>query len=462
MSVTDVAGFAAAGIHCGIKQGDGAQGNGGSGLLGSGPLDLAVVRSDVKAGGGESGRGKGGADRTGGGKNGGDDNGGDKGYASTSPSNEQSGSADSAAIWQPLAAAGVFTSNKLTAAPVVVSRQHLAARGSVTAVVLNSGNANAATGSQGMTDAERMCELTAQELGCDTEEVLVCSTGLIGFNLPMDAIESGIPKAVAACVPDGGPAAAEAIMTTDTVIKQALVEASGFRVGGMAKGAAMLQPDMATMLAVLTTDAAASVDMLQQALSEAVKTTFNCLTTDGAQSTNDTVLLLASARAEPPDNQEQLTEAVREVCASLALQMADDAEGSTKTVTLHVTGAAAAEEAATVARRCANSQLVKCSWYGCDPYWGRIASECGVSGVAFDADTLTIAYGDHVVYRHGEPQQLLASDPSEDTSAAKALRDYMQGRQLLVRIDLGQGEGEATVVTTDLTPGYIAENMRTS
>ena len=457
MSVTDVAGFAAAGIHCGIKQGDG-----GSGPPGSGPLDLAVVRSDVKAGGGESGRGKGGADRTGGGKNGGDDNGGDKGYASTNTANRQSGSAGSAAAWQPLAAAGVFTSNKLTAAPVVVSRQHLAARGSVTAVVLNSGNANAATGSQGIADAKRMCELTAQELGCDTEEVLVCSTGLIGFNLPMDAIESGIPKAVAACVPDGGPAAAEAIMTTDTVIKQALVEANGFRVGGMAKGAAMLQPDMATMLAVLTTDAAASADMLQRALGEAVKTTFNCLTTDGAQSTNDTVLLLASARAEPPDNQEQLTEAVREVCASLALQMADDAEGSTKTVTLHVTGAGTAEEAATVARRCANSQLVKCSWYGCDPYWGRIASECGVSGVAFDADTLTIAYGDHVVYRHGEPQQLPASDPSQDTSAAKALRDYMQGRQLLVRIDLGQGEGEATVVTTDLTPGYIAENMRTS
>ena len=447
MSVTDVAGFAAAGIHCGIKLGDGAQGDGGSGPPGSGPLDLAVVRSNVRAWGGESSEGK---------------SGGDEGYSSTNTANGQSGSAGSAASWQPLVAAGVFTSNKLTAAPVVISRQHLAARGSATAVVLNSGNANAATGSRGMADAKRMCELTAQELGCDTEEVLVCSTGLIGFNLPMDAIESGIPKAVAACVPDGGPAAAEAIMTTDTVVKQALVDANDFRVGGMAKGAAMLQPDMATMLAVLTTDAAASADMLQQAVSEAVKTTFNCLTTDGAQSTNDTVLLLASAQAEPPDNQEQLTEAVREVCASLALQMADDAEGSTKTVTLHVTGAAAAEEAATVARRCANSQLVKCSWYGCDPYWGRIASECGVSGVAFDADTLTIAYGDHVVYRHGEPQQLPASDPSEDTSAAKALRDYMQGRQLLVRIDLGQGEGEATVVTTDLTPGYIAENMRTS
>ena len=416
MSVTDVAGFAAAGIHCGIKQGEG-----GSGPLGSGPLDLAVLRSDVKFRGGESG---------------------------------------SAAIWQPLAAAGVFTSNKLAAAPVVVSRRHLDARGSATAVVLNSGNANAATGAQGMADAMRMCDLTAQELGCDAEEVLVCSTGLIGFNLPMDAIENGIPKAIAACLPDGGPSAAEAMMTTDTVVKQSLVEANGFSVGGMAKGAAMLQPDMATMLAVLTTDAAVSADMLQQALSEAVKTTFNCLTTDGAQSTNDTVLLLASAQGKPPESQGQLTEAVREVCASLARQMADDAEGSTKTVTLHVTGAAADEEAATVARRCANSQLIKCSWYGCDPYWGRIASECGVSGVAFDADTLTIAYGDHVVYRHGVPQQLPASN--SDTPAAKALRDYMQGRQLLVRIDLGQGDGEATVVTTDLTPDYIAENMRTS
>lgn len=452
MSVTDVAGFAAAGIHCGIKQSDG-----GSGALGSGLLDLAVVRSDVQAGGDESGGG-----RSGEGKSDGDKSGSDKGDAGSSTANGQSGSGGSAAIWQPLAAVGVFTSNKLTAAPVVVSRRHLAARGSATAVVLNSGNANAATGSQGIADAKRMCELTAQEIGCDSEEVLVCSTGLIGFNLPMDVIESGIPKAVAACLPDGGPAAAEAIMTTDTVVKQALVEAKGFRVGGMAKGAAMLQPDMATMLAVLTTDAVAPADMLQQALSEAVKTTFNCLTTDGAQSTNDTVLLLASAQAEPPESQEQLTEAVREVCASLARQMTDDAEGSTKTVTLHVTGAASDEEAATVARRCANSQLIKCSWYGCDPYWGRIASECGVSGVAFDADTLTIAYGDHVVYRHGEPQQLPSGDPSNDAPAVRDLRDYMQGRQLLVRIDLGQGESEATVVTTDLAPGYIAENMRTS
>ena len=406
MSVTDVAGFAAAGIHCGIKQGDGS----------SSPLDLAVVRSNVPGG--------------------------------------TANMATSTANFQPLAAAGVFTSNKLTAAPVVVSRRHLAIGGSATAVVLNSGNANAATGAQGLKDAERMCALTAQEIGCDTEEVLVCSTGLIGFNLAMDAIESGIAKAVAACSPQGGPAAAEAIMTTDTAIKQALVDAGSFRVGGMAKGAAMLQPNMATMLALLTTDAAAPADILQQALGEAVKTTFNCLTTDGAQSTNDTVLLLSSAQAESPLNQAQLTEAVREVCASLARQMADDAEGSTKTVTLKVTGAATAEEAATVARRCANSQLIKCSWYGCDPYWGRIASECGVSGVAFDADTLTIAYGDHVVYRQGVP--------SDRQSASHTLDDYMQGRQLLVHIDLGQGEGEATVVTTDLTPGYIAENMRTS
>ena len=457
MSVTDVAGFAAAGIHCGIKQGDSTRGDGDSGLPDSGPLDLAVLRSDVKAGGGESDGSK-----SGGGRNGGDDNGGDKGEVGNNAADGKSGSEGGAAIWQPLAAAGVFTSNKLTAAPVMVSRRHLAARSSATAVVLNSGNANAATGNRGIADAMRMCELTAQELGCGTEEVLVCSTGLIGFSLPMDVIESGIPEAVAACSPDGGSSAAEAIMTTDTVVKQTLVGSNGFSVGGMAKGAAMLQPDMATMLAVLTTDAAASADMLQRALSEAVKTTFNCLTTDGAQSTNDTVLMLASAQGEPPESQDQLTEAVREVCASLARQMAEDAEGSTKTVTLEVKGAATHEEADTVARRCANSQLIKCSWYGCDPYWGRIASECGVSGVAFDADTLTIAYGDHVVYRHGEPQQLPASDPANDTPAVKALRDYMQGRHLLVRIDLGQGEGEATVVTTDLTPGYIAENMRTS
>ena len=393
MSITDIPGFEASGIHCGIKP-DGA-------------LDLALVKSTVGT----------------------------------------------------CAAAGVFTANKLTAAPVLVTRKHLAHSPAAQAVIINSGNANAATGDQGMADAELMCKLTAQALGCAVEDVLVCSTGLIGFELPMEPIILGIPEVAAACVPAGGLLAAQAMMTTDTVPKLAYTagggegsgEAPGFAVGGIAKGAAMLQPNMATMLAVLATDAQASPEMLQAALTQAVDVSFNCLTVDGAESTNDTVLLLASGVGAAPD-QAQLNQAVTQVCCDLAKQMADDAEGSTKTVTLTVTGAKDHQEAALAARRCANSQLIKCSWYGCDPYWGRLASECGASGIAFAAETLTIAYGDFVVYANGQPQ----SPPAEQ------LGDYMAGRQLAVTIDLGQGSGSATILTTDLAPGYIAENKGTS
>ena len=391
MSITDIPGFEASGIHCGIKP-DGA-------------LDLALVKSTAG----------------------------------------------------PCAAAGVFTANKLTAAPVLVTQQHLAHSPEAQAVIINSGNANAATGAQGLADAEQMCKLTAQALGCAVEDVLVCSTGLIGFELPMEPILQGIPKVAAACALDGGLLAAQAMMTTDTVPKLAYAaggvegKAAGFAVGGIAKGAAMLQPNMATMLAVLTTDAQASPEMLQAALAQAVDVSFNCLTVDGAESTNDTVLLLASGLGAKPD-QTQLNQAVTQVCCDLAKQMADDAEGSTKTVTLTVTGAKDNQEAALAARRCANSQLIKCSWYGCDPYWGRLASECGASGIAFAAETLTIAYGDWVVYANGQPQ----SPPAEQLS------DYMAGRQLAVTIDLGQGSGSSTILTTDLAPGYIAENKGTS
>lgn len=399
MSITRIAGFEAAGIHCGIKP--------------QGALDLALLKSTVGA----------------------------------------------------CPAAGVFTSNKLKAAPVEICQQHLGAAPSASAVVINSGNANAATGAQGLADAQQMCELVADNLGCDAGEVLVCSTGLIGFEMPMDAVVSGIPEVAAACSSDGGELAAQAIMTTDTVPKlaflavgdgegQAAGEGQGaqFSVGAIAKGAAMLEPNMATMLAILTTDADAPAEMLQLALSQATADSFNCLTVDGAQSTNDTVLLLSSRQAGPPENQEQLTRAVSQVCLSLAKQMADDAEGSTKTITLTVTGAATDAQAAQAARSCANSQLIKCSWYGGDPYWGRLASQCGVAGVDFDPATLSIAYGSFCVYDKGQPQ----SPP------AQALTDYMSQRQLELTIDLGQGRGQATVYTNDLTPGYIAENMRTS
>ncbi|MDP7259199.1 MAG: bifunctional glutamate N-acetyltransferase/amino-acid acetyltransferase ArgJ [Acidimicrobiales bacterium] len=352
-------------------------------------------------------------------------------------------------------AAGVFTSNKMTAAPVLVCRQHLAATGGrAVAVVLNSGNANAATGSQGLIDAEQMCVLTAAELGCASDEVLVCSTGWIGYQLPMDAITLGIPVVVATLDPDGGQAAATAIMTTDTVPRTTLVDAHGFTVGGIAKGAAMLEPNMATMLAVLTTDAEVDAATATTLLQNAVAGSFNCLTVDGAESTNDTVLLLASGAAGPVDPA-TLGDALNEACGDLAVQMADDAEGATKTVFLTVKGAATDAEALKAARDTANCQLVKCSWYGEDPYWGRIASEMGAAGISFDPATLTISYGGTLVYDLGEPVE-----PTNDQ--AKTLAQHMAGRQLDLVVDLGQGAGSARVVTTDLSHAYIDENMRTS
>ncbi len=349
-------------------------------------------------------------------------------------------------------AAGVFTSNKMTAAPVLVCQSHLGMTGGrASAVILNSGNANSATGIQGRSDAEAMAVATAAELGCAAEEVLVCSTGLIGYPLPMDRIRDGIPKVAAALNPGGGNDAARAIMTTDTVPKTVTFSAGGFTVGGIAKGAAMLEPNMATMLAVLTTDAEVDPTTATQLLQVAVGSSFNCLTVDGAESTNDTVLLLASGSAGPI-NPEVLGAALTESCASLAVQMADDAEGSTKTVFLNVTGAATDADAAKGARDTANCQLVKCSWYGEDPYWGRIAAEMGAAGIAFDPDTITISYGGQVVYANGEAQ----------TVDELVLTNHMAGRTLNLDIDLGQGNGTAQVVTTDLSHAYIDENMRTS
>jgi glutamate N-acetyltransferase/amino-acid N-acetyltransferase len=353
-------------------------------------------------------------------------------------------------------AAGVFTANKMTAAPVVVSRDHLAATGGrAAAVICNSGNANAATGARGLADARAMCALTAAEVGCAPDEVLVCSTGLIGFVLPMEAVAAGIPAVVAARSAEGGEAAAEALMTTDTVPKHTVATARAgdtvVTVGGIAKGAAMLEPHLATMLAVLTTDAELTAREATGLLRRAVGPAFNALTVDGAQSTNDTVLLLANGRAGRVDPGVVL-EALSEVCTTLALMMADDAEGSTKTVFVTVQGAVDDADAAHVARCIANCQLVKCSWYGQDPYWGRIAAQAGASARAFDPATLVIAYGGHVVFDRGEP-----AEPDR-----RRLQAHMAGRRLDLVVDLGQGGGRGRVVTTDLSPAYIDENMRTS
>jgi glutamate N-acetyltransferase/amino-acid N-acetyltransferase len=353
---------------------------------------------------------------------------------------------------QPVPAAAVFTQNRLTAAPVVVSAVHLQASGGrAAAVVLNSGNANAATGAEGRQHAERMCAATADALGCGADAVLVCSTGLIGIPLPIDKVEAAIPALAAARHPHGGPDAARAIMTTDTVPKEVVVHRPGFVVGGMAKGAAMLAPNMATMLAVLTTDAAAGADVLARVLKAGVDTSFNVLMTDGCTSTNDTVILLSSGLAGPAAEAD-LADAVAEACFSLAAQMSGDAEGATKVVRLVVTGAASDGEALLGARAIAKSSLCKCSWFGEDPYWGRIGSELGSAGIAFEADSLSVAYGGTTVAAGGVTIE----------HDAQAVRAHLSNRHIEVSADLGLGDGRAVVLTNDLTPGYIDENMRTS
>jgi glutamate N-acetyltransferase/amino-acid N-acetyltransferase len=352
---------------------------------------------------------------------------------------------------RPVPAAGVFTANKATAAPVLVSGDHLAASGGqAAAVVLNSGNANACTGGPGRANAERMTALVAGELGCDQAHVLVCSTGLIGIPLPMPALERGIPTLTAALSPDGATAA-EAIRTTDTVRKEVAVDAGAFTVGGMAKGAAMLAPSLATMLAVLTTDAVADADVLGDVLAAGVESSFNALLVDGATSTNDTVLLLASGASGARDD-DALAAAVATACAGLARAMAADAEGATKLVEVRVTGAVSESDARRAAKAVAGSILCKCSWYGCDPYWGRVVSELGSSGAAFDPDTVSVAYGDVTVCRSG------VAAPHD----ALALQETMAAGELLVAADLGLGSGSASVLTCDLTHGYVDENRGTS
>lgn len=349
-------------------------------------------------------------------------------------------------------AAGVFTSNLMTAAPVMVSRAHLGATGGhAAAVVLNAGNANAATGDDGHAHAEAMCASVAAPLGCSVDEVLVCSTGLIGIVLPVHLITAAAPELVATLSAAGSTDAATAILTTDTVRKEVVVAADGFTVGGMAKGAAMLQPNMATMLAVLTTDAAAEPEVLAEVLANAVSGSFNRLSVDGCTSTNDTVLLLASGRAGPVD-QSELALAVGEACLSLAEQMAADAEGATKVIGVTVVGASTDADAELGARAVANSMLCKCSWYGADPYWGRVASELGASGGRLEPSRLRISYGGVIVADAG-----VAAAHDEALVAA-----HMAGDRIELTCDLGLGPGRAMVLTNDLTHGYVDENMGTS
>jgi len=298
-----------------------------------------------------------------------------------------------------------------------------------------------------------MCELAAAGIGAEASQVLVCSTGLIGIPLPRAPLEQSVPQLVhqLGTSQEAGRQAALAIMTTDTQPKQTWVEGPGFAVGGMAKGAAMLAPNMATMLAVLATNAVTDPTSLQKALRGAVAQSFNRLTVDGCTSTNDTVLVLASGEGGPASLND-LEGALFEACADLAWQMAQDAEGATKVVEVTVVGASTDAQALRAARQVADSALVKCSFHGGDPYWGRILSELATAGVTFNPQSVAISYGGTWVCRSG-----VASEHDE-----KAVARHMAGPHLQVVADLGLNSGQATITTTDLSPGYIDENMRTS
>jgi glutamate N-acetyltransferase/amino-acid N-acetyltransferase len=353
---------------------------------------------------------------------------------------------------KPVTAAAVFTQNKFIAPPVVASRTRLAANGGrAAAIIVNSGNANAGTGAPGMADAEAMCKAAADALGCASSDVLVCSTGIIGAPLPIDKILAATPKLAKKLSEDGAEDAARGILTTDHKPKETLVKGSTFTLGGMAKGCGMIAPNMATMLAFLTTDADVSRDELQAILKDAVDRTFNTLNVDGATSTNDTVILLASGQRGKPDMAE-FADAVHKACEDLTLQMARDAEGMTKIVKLRITGATSDAEARMAAKNIAENNLVKCSWYGGDPYWGRLLGAAGSAGIAFDPDLVTVAYGGILVSKAG------TAFPHDEEAVAQ----HMKHEQIDIEIALGLGDGSAQVIGIDLGPGYIKENSKTS
>ncbi|MFD7095821.1 bifunctional glutamate N-acetyltransferase/amino-acid acetyltransferase ArgJ [Streptomyces xanthophaeus] len=342
------------------------------------------------------------------------------------------------------AAAGVFTSNRVQAAPVRWSRRVLA-DGRLTAVVLNSGGANACTGPAGADDARLMAERTALAVDTAPDEVAVCSTGLIGLLLPMDRITAGIDTAAERLSDGGGEDAAVAIKTTDSVHKTAVAGGDGWTVGGMAKGAGMLAPGLATMLVVLTTDADVSAEVLDPALRDAVRTTFDRVDSDGCMSTNDTVLLLASGASGVVPDTAEFTEAVRTVCADLARQLVADAEGASKEIEVAVIGAASEEDAVEVGRSVARNNLLKCALHGEDPNWGRVLSAIGTTGAVFDPDRLDVAINGVWVCRDGA-----AGEPRDKVD--------LSGREITVTVDLRSGEAAATLWTNDLTAEYVHEN----
>ncbi|MFJ8580852.1 bifunctional glutamate N-acetyltransferase/amino-acid acetyltransferase ArgJ [Micromonospora sp. NPDC093277] len=347
--------------------------------------------------------------------------------------------------------AGVFTANRVKAAPVLWTQQ-VVHGGVVRAVVLNSGGANACTGPAGFQDTHATAEHTAATLTASSPrlmlgagEVAVCSTGLIGERLPMTALLSGVRNAVRGLSRDGGRAAADAIMTTDTRPKTTVAAGSGWTVGGMAKGAGMLAPAMATMLCVLTTDAVAGPEILDAALRAATRVTFDRIDSDGCMSTNDTVLLLSSGASGIEPTEAELTAAVTAACHDLAQQLIADAEGATKQIAIDVVGAATEEDAVEAGRSVARNNLVKTALFGNDPNWGRILAAVGTTAAAFEPDGVDVAVNGVWVCRGGAA--------AEDRSKVD-----LTGRDVTIRIDLHAGDAAATVWTNDLSHAYVHEN----
>ncbi|EAP99375.1 bifunctional ornithine acetyltransferase/N-acetylglutamate synthase protein [Janibacter sp. HTCC2649] len=341
-------------------------------------------------------------------------------------------------------AAAVFTSNRVEAAPVTWSRQ-VVSDGRADAVFLNSGGANACTGPQGFQDTHRTAEIVADALSCSAMDVVVCSTGLIGEFLPMDKIEKGVGLTAVALGRDGGLDAARAIMTTDSVHKVATTTGAGWTVGGMAKGAGMLAPGLATMLCVITTDAVTDSAALDEALRAATAVTFDRVDSDGCMSTNDTVLLMASGASQVTVSAADLTAAVTDVCASLARQLIADAEGASHDIAVEVRTAATESDAVDVARSVTRSNLFKAAIFGKDPNWGRVLAAVGTTRAQFDPTTLDVAINGVQVCRAagiGDDRDLVDLEP----------------REVRVVIDLHAGDATATVWTNDLTHDYVHEN----
>jgi glutamate N-acetyltransferase/amino-acid N-acetyltransferase len=342
------------------------------------------------------------------------------------------------------AAAAVFTSNRVQAAPVTWTRQ-VVSGGRVRAVVLNSGGANACTGPLGFTDTHATAEHLAAAISDSAGEMAVCSTGLIGERLPMDKLLPAVDAAVAAASRAGGLAAADAIRTTDTVVKIAFRRVSGYSIGGMAKGAGMLAPGLATMLCVITTDADLPPDQLDAALRSATAVTFDRLDTDGCMSTNDTVLLMASGASGVTPARTEFVQVLTEVCADLARQLQLDAEGAGKMIAIEVVGAASEADAVTVGRAVARNNLLKCAIGGEDPNWGRVLSAVGTTDAVFEPDRLNVAINGIWVCRHGAPGD------------GRSKVD-LKPKDVTITVDLSAGPHSAIILTTDLTTEYVHEN----